>query len=144
MVETTNSETETEQLAFDLTKKIQGGDIVALFGDLGWGKTTFTKGLAKALKIKEEITSPTFVIMKKYPTKFNGKNIEFVHIDAYRCENIEDAKSIGIEDYLNNKDTIVVIEWADKIKEILPSKIIQFKFKFIDENTREIEYDFSN
>lgn len=144
MVKTTHSDTETENFAIKIAQKIKGGDTVALFGDLGGGKTTFTKGLAKALKVKEEITSPTFVVMKKYPAKLKDKDIEFVHIDAYRCDSVEDVESIGIEDYLNRPDAVVIVEWADKIRKILPSKIIRLKFKFINENTREIDYDFSD
>jgi len=121
-------------------KKLHGGDILALSGDLGSGKTTFIKGLARGLGVKENITSPTFVLLKEYklrPKVHLGGGL-LVHIDAYRINNINDIKSIGIEDYLNRKDVILVIEWAEKIKKILPKNIITINFRHIDANSREI------
>jgi tRNA threonylcarbamoyladenosine biosynthesis protein TsaE len=138
---------ETIELAESLAIKLHGGEVIALHGDLGGGKTTFTKGLAEVLKVEETITSPTFVMLKKYPAKLSdGSNVELIHIDAYRTETLEDIKSVGIEDYLDRDDVVLVIEWAEKIRPILPEKIIDINFKFIDENTREIELpdDFNN
>ena len=133
---------ETIELAQKLAKKLVGGKVLALHGDLGGGKTTFTKGLAEALKVEEIITSPTFVMLKNYPAKLSdGKKIELVHIDAYRAETIDDIKSVGIEDFLNRDDVVMVVEWAEKISEILPKNMININFKFIDENTRAIEIE---
>ena len=142
----TSSAAETMALAEKIARKFNGGEVLALHGDLGGGKTTFTKGLAEALRVEEVITSPTFVMLKKYPAKLeNGKNIEFVHIDAYRVESIEDIKSVGIEDFLGRSDVVMVVEWAEKIREILPQNIIELNFKFIDDNSRQIEgIDVSN
>ena len=131
-------------LAAEIAQSLHGGEVLALSGELGGGKTTFTKGLAEALKVEESITSPTFVMLKSYPAKLNKSYITLVHIDAYRAETIEDIKSVGIEDFLNRNDVIMVVEWAEKIREILPKNIININFKFIDQNTREIEYDFSD
>lgn len=139
---TTHSAQETMDLGREIARKLRGGEIISLIGDLGGGKTTFTKGIAEELKIDETITSPTFVLLKNYPGHIDDKNIELVHIDAYRCETIEDIKSVGIEDYLGRDDVILVIEWADKIKEILPANIIDIKFAYVDENSRRIGYDF--
>ncbi len=143
---------ETIELAQNVAAKLKGGEILALHGDLGGGKTTFTKGLAEALHVADIITSPTFVVIKNYPAKITDpsrssglvKEIEFVHIDAYRCESIDDIKSVGIEDYLGRDDVVMVVEWAEKITEILPAYTINIDFKFVDENTREISYDFNN
>lgn len=134
----TQSQEETIQAGIDLAKKLKGGEILSLSGDLGSGKTTFLKGLAEGLKIIETITSPTFVILKDYNGKIENKDIHFVHIDAYRTNSIEDIISVGIEDYINRKDVVMAIEWAEKIKKILPKNIIQLNFKTISENKREI------
>jgi len=129
-------------LAAKLAKKLKGGEVLALHGDLGGGKTTFTKGLAEAFYIEDAITSPTFVMLKSYRGKINNRKIEFVHIDAYRAETLEDIKSVGIEDFLDRNDVVMVVEWAEKIHAILPKNVIDVNFKFVDENTREIEICF--
>lgn len=137
----TKNNTQTIKFGKEFAKKLTGGEVLALTGDLGSGKTTFTQGLAKGLGIKNNITSPTFVLLKNYHGKINNKNIEFVHIDAYRVQSIEDIKSAGIEDYLNRKGVIMVIEWAEKIKKILPKNIINISFEADDtenENKRKI------
>lgn len=121
-----------------LAKKLKGGEILALEGDLGGGKTTFTKGLARALGLKKLITSPSFLVIKIYNIK-KGRIKKFCHIDVYRLKNGREIQGIGLSDYLNKKDTITVIEWADKIKNILKVfKIIKVLFKFIDRNQRKI------
>lgn len=132
-------------LAAEIARNLKGGEVLALSGELGGGKTTFTKGLAEGLGIKEPITSPTFVLLKEYnilrpKVHLAGvpKRVKLIHIDAYRVETIEDIKSIGIEDYLNRDDVIMVIEWAEKIQEILPDNTININFEFVDENTRRI------
>lgn len=157
MVKTTHNAEESMEFAIELAKSFKGGEVLALHGDLGGGKTTFTKGLAEALMVNENITSPTFVMLKVYPAKIGApstssgqvpstssgqvKKIQFVHIDVYRAETIEDIKSVGIEDYLNRDDVILVIEWAEKIETILPKNAIHINFNHVDENTREIEVD---
>jgi len=144
---------ETMNVAVELAKKLKGGEVLALYGDLGSGKTTFTKGLAEALKVEETITSPTFVILKIYDIilrpKLHFQGVsggvrKLVHIDAYRVETLEDIKSVGIEDYLNREDVVMVIEWPEKIQEILPEDVIKISFKNIDGKVREISIDGQN
>jgi tRNA threonylcarbamoyladenosine biosynthesis protein TsaE len=135
----TSSFEETYNFGLDFAKKLHGGEVIGLSGDLGSGKTTFAKGLAEGLKVADTINSPTFVILKTYKGKIGSKNIKLVHVDAYRAENIEDIKSVGIEDFLGDNDTVVVVEWAEKIKEILPTKTIFINFKHKSEQKREIE-----
>lgn len=136
-----HSPEETMNLAAEIASKLKGGEVLALTGELGGGKTTFTKGLAEALKVEESITSPTFVMLKSYPGKIGDKNIQLVHIDAYRAESIEDIKSVGIEDYLNRNDVVMAIEWAEKIRnlpagrQVLPENTININFEFVGENT---------
>jgi len=117
---TTKTENETYKLAADLADKLKGGEIIALEGDLGAGKTTFTKGLAKAMGIKKHITSPTFVLMKIYPIQNLKSEIRnLIHIDCYRLDDVQELYYLGVEEYLNKEQTIVIIEWADKIKKYL-------------------------
>ncbi|MEK7143172.1 MAG: tRNA (adenosine(37)-N6)-threonylcarbamoyltransferase complex ATPase subunit type 1 TsaE [Patescibacteria group bacterium] len=129
---------ETIEYGRQFAKKLKGGEVIGLKGELGSGKTTFIKGLAKGLKIQEIITSPTFVILKTYPAKIGQKKIKLAHLDCYRLKSIQDAKSIGIEDYLGRKDTIVVIEWPEKISKILPKNIINIHFKHLNPSQRKI------
>ncbi|MBM2820256.1 MAG: hypothetical protein HW405_16 [Candidatus Berkelbacteria bacterium] len=134
-----NNQLETIEYARKLARKLKGGATIGLIGELGSGKTTFVKGLAEGLSVEETITSPTFVILKAYPGKIDKKNIDFVHIDAYRVENLDDIKSVGIEDFFNRDDVVMIIEWAEKIKKILPDNTIYIDFKHISENKRKID-----
>lgn len=129
---------ETNQIAKDLADKLQGGETIALSGNLGVGKTVFVKALAKALGIKEEVTSPTFVLMKVYDIKH--KHIrQFVHADCYRLDGVEDLKDIGLSDFMED-NTVIVIEWADKISN-LPSNVINVKFDYITDTKRRLVID---
>jgi len=124
------NETMTREYAKDLAGGLSGGEILALVGDLGAGKTTFAKGVALGLGINEKITSPTFVYMKVY--EVNHPTIKkFCHIDAYRLENEQKLIDIGALEYFSNPEVLTVIEWADKIKKILPksSKLFNFSIK---------------
>lgn len=145
-----HSARETIEYAQKFARRLNGGEVIGLVGDLGSGKTIFVQGLAKALGVKENITSPTFVILKVY--KIPKKSIHpfiylsihplfFVHVDAYRIEKAEDAESVGLSDYLGRKDAIIVIEWADKIKKILPKSAIYIEFEHLGhfgENFRKV------
>lgn len=116
-------------VAARLVKTWNGGDVVGLVGDLGSGKTTFVQGVAKALGIKRLVKSPTFLRMQVYrlrPPPRRGRQAQairvkyFVHVDAYRIKRPEELLELGLEDYLGRKDTLIVIEWAEKVKKILP------------------------
>jgi len=130
----TNSAEETIAAGERLAEKLKPGDVVALSGNLGSGKTTFTKGIGKGLGVKNSrhINSPTFVLIKEY----DGK-IPLYHLDLYRLDNIKDIENIGIEEYIYG-DGITVIEWSEKIKEILPEKHISVRFNIKGENKREV------
>jgi len=118
----TNSSEATKRLAKKLAPQLKGGEVIGLVGELGTGKTVFVQGLAEALGIKETVNSPTFVLMKIYgitPAKGGKSGIKhLVHIDAYRLESFDQLKEIGAEEYLNQKDCLIVVEWADKVPEI--------------------------
>ena len=135
---------DTINFALELSQQLHGGEVLALRGDLGAGKTTFTKGLAEGLKVVDTITSPTFVILKEYSGKIQEKKVSFVHIDAYRSETIEDIKSVGIEDFLDRDDVVMIVEWPEKIQEILPTTAFWIDFNNISETEREITYDFKS
>lgn len=125
---TTKSEMETIEIAQNFESEKFPNMVICLDGELGSGKTVFTKGLANALGIKESITSPTYTIIKEYEGE-----LPLYHMDVYRLDGIVDG--IGIEEYFS-KDGIVVIEWSNTIKDILPKERLEIKFKVIDENVR--------
>ncbi len=111
--------------------------IIALKGDLGSGKTTFIQGLALGLKIKENVLSPTFVIQKDFSLQLkNFKNL--YPIDVYRLKNPEELLELGFKDLIKNLENIIVIEWADKIKKLLPREILRIEFKNLGESKRKI------
>ena len=113
MKKITNSSEETKALAKELSNQLKG--IIGLVGGLGTGKTVFVQGLAEAMGINEVVNSPTFVLMKIYQAK---DATSLVHVDAYRLNSFDELKAIGLEEYLNNQDYLVVIEWADKVPAI--------------------------
>jgi tRNA threonylcarbamoyladenosine biosynthesis protein TsaE len=130
-------------IGFRAVKK--GAIVIAMRGDLGGGKTTFIQGFARGLGIKENITSPTFVILKKFKiaaspsrTPRNDSLMVFYHIDAYRIEKPKDLMDLGIENILLDSHNIVAIEWSEKIQKILPKNAIKIKFEFVDDTTRKI------
>lgn len=114
--------------------------ILALKGNLGSGKTTFVQGLARALGLGEKIKSPTFVLMKFYALpKRVAVFRHMIHIDAYRIKKAAEIKHLGFGDLLKDKDAIIVIEWADKIKKLIPKTAIWIQFTHGRGNTRSIE-----
>ncbi|HMQ01978.1 MAG TPA: tRNA (adenosine(37)-N6)-threonylcarbamoyltransferase complex ATPase subunit type 1 TsaE [Candidatus Doudnabacteria bacterium] len=123
---------QAESQAKKIASQLIGGEILALTGELGSGKTTFTKALGKALGVRGVITSPTFVMMQQYPTKARNKlnqPLWLYHLDLYRSKNLADVKSLGVEQYWGHPQTITVIEWADKIIDYLPKSSQYFHFK---------------
>lgn len=128
--------TETKKIATQLAKELVGGELLALTGNLGAGKTAFIQALAKALGVKENITSPTFVLMKVYDIKYKNAK-KFVHVDCYRLSGREDLFDIGLGDYLNYDTVIVAIEWADKIAN-LPDRTIRINMELGKDNKRKI------
>ena len=126
---TTRNEMETIEIAQNIESEKFPNMIICLDGELGSGKTMFVKGIATALGITETITSPTFTIIKEY----DGGEMSLYHMDVYRLDG--NTEGVGIEEYFN-KGGLVVIEWAETIKNILPKEYLHIKFKVIDENKR--------
>lgn len=140
MKKITKSKIETHAFAKNFAKQLKGGEIIGLIGKLGAGKTIFTKGIAQGLGIKNTVNSPTFVLIKIYDVP-NHKTIKkLCHIDAYRINKPADIISIGVKEYFNRPDTITVIEWADKIKKILPKQTRYVNIKNYSSNKRIINY----
>ena len=133
----TTSDRETLSVAEKFVQRLKGGEVLCLIGDLGSGKTAFTKGLAKGLGVKNIITSPTFVLLKSYTAKLKNIN-KLVHIDAYRLDSGAELDYLGVEEYFSDKNCITVIEWADRVKDIWPVNAIEIKFKVLKGNKREI------
>ena len=125
---TMKDEYDTIELAQNLESEKFPNMIICLNGELGSGKTLFTKGFAKALGIKDNITSPTFSIIKEY----DGE-LPLYHMDVYRLDG--NTSGVNIEEYYT-KGGVVIIEWADTIKDILPKERLEIKFKVLDENKR--------
>ncbi len=134
---TSKTQSETEKIAQDVIKQLSGGEVLALVGNLGAGKTVFVKGLAKALGIEDNITSPTFVLMKIYQTK-HATIKRLVHVDCYRLEKVDDLEEIGLADYLHDPANVVVIEWADRIVS-LPKNTININIEYINNHERHIK-----
>lgn len=130
---TTNNEQDTMEIAQNIESEKFPNMIICLDGDLGSGKTIFTKGFAQALGIEENITSPTFNIIKEY---MNGE-LPLYHMDVYRLDG--NTEGVGIEEYFK-KDGVVIIEWAETIADILPAERLDIKFKVIDENSRVLKF----
>lgn len=162
----TKSKEETQKFAEDLASILlakldlaskTSALIIGLYGNLGAGKTTFIQGFAKGLRIKQKIISPTFVILKKFKItkklqtnskskiqkkikqKTRDANFQnFIHIDAYRLENHGELLNLNWHKLIKNPENIILVEWANKIKKILPKNSLKINFKFINENKREI------
>src|SRR6185369_2632079 len=137
MILKSKSPKETQKIAAELAKKFSVKQIVkqaivlALEGELGAGKTQFTKGFAKALGVKQKITSPTFVLMKPY--KIKGGTL--FHIDAYRLKNHRDLEALGVKELLKQAGNILLIEWSDRVTKILPKKHIKIHIDHLNKTT---------
>lgn len=135
----TNSEKETKLLAEKLAQRIQQqvhhNNVVALTGELGAGKTTFVQGFTKGLGIKDKIISPTFVLIRQHQIPSSKKTL--FHIDLYRLDNMGDLKELGLQEILQNPNNIVLIEWAEKIKD-LPKNTKKITIEKLEGNKRLI------
>ena len=131
----THSADETTALGYKIGKKLKKGDIIATQGTLAAGKTTITKGIAQALDISEEITSPTFCLISEYYGK-----MPLYHMDVYRLDGTEDFINLGVDDMLYG-DGVCIIEWSEKIMDELPKNTIILRILPQDDNSRKIEIE---
>lgn len=134
MVFVSHNEEETRKFAEDLAKKTRT-QVIALTGDLGSGKTVFAQGFAKGLQVKEKVISPTFILVRAHPIPNSKKT--FYHLDLYRLEEKSEIENL-VKEILENPDNILLIEWAEKIENILPINSLKIKLEKISENERKI------
>ncbi len=120
----------TQDFAYAMAAKIQDPCVIAMRGNLGSGKTTFTQGFARGMGIDEQVGSPTFKIVSEY----QGTQRDRYHVDCYRLENETDFFNIGGEKYLDPKNAVTIIEWSEKIENVIPGNAIKMKFSRIDDN----------
>lgn len=137
MVFQSKSKEETQSFAQNLAKDFLGkGGVIALMGELGAGKTTFTQGFVKGLGITEKIISPTFILMRQH--QIPKSNQIFYHLDLYRLEGQINIEELGLKEIFENPKNIILIEWAEKIKGILPKNTLMVVFKKNSEQSRQI------
>ncbi|MBU5293003.1 tRNA (adenosine(37)-N6)-threonylcarbamoyltransferase complex ATPase subunit type 1 TsaE [Anaerosalibacter bizertensis] len=129
---------DTEKFGYRLGSLLEGGDIVCLTGDLGAGKTTLTKSIAKGLDVKDYVTSPTFALINEYKGR-----VPVYHFDVYRLEGIEDVIDLGFEEYFYSKG-VTIIEWGDKIEKFLPEDILTVEMNRGKTDNERIVSIFSN
>jgi len=128
----TNSVKETQAFAKKFAKDLRGGEVLALYGDLGSGKTAFVQGLAQGLGIRRPVTSPTFVLIREYQAAV----LKLYHVDLYRLREI---REIGVEEILADKKAVVAIEWPEKMEGSLPKdRTVKIRFEWLGENRRRI------
>ncbi len=130
---TSHSVAQTLQLGERLGELASAGDVFCLEGDLGSGKTCFTQGLGRGLKIVEAIHSPTFILANEH----RSGRLPLYHLDVYRMRGADEAMGIGLDDYLFG-DGVCVIEWAEKIDSALPTERLWIRFRHVDETTRAL------
>jgi tRNA threonylcarbamoyladenosine biosynthesis protein TsaE len=128
---TTASEKETKQLAFRLATKLSQGTVIALVGDLGAGKTTFSQGLAAGLGVQEYVDSPTFSILKQYEGR-----LPLYHMDVYRLE--DSGEELGLEEYIYG-DGVALVEWPSRIEALLPANTIRITIEVLSTGERTIQ-----
>ena len=131
---TVNNEDETAQLAVDFAKLVNNGQVIILIGNLGAGKTFFIKKLLASFGIRN-VNSPSFAIVNEYEGK-----IKAYHFDFYRLNKIEELYDIGWEDYLNDTEAVLLVEWGDLLQEALPVKKIEISISFMDGTKRRFDF----
>lgn len=129
------SEKDTSDFAVNIAKLVSSSSLICLYGEMGAGKTTFVKAFAKAMGVETRITSPTYIFIRSHKAKDHNP---LYHIDAYRISDEKDIREI--KEILEKDNVIIVIEWAEKIKSILPKKRIDIEFIYKKENEREIRF----
>ena len=131
-----HSETETSKVGFELASQLKPGDVIAMYGDLGAGKTAFVRGLAEGLGLDARVSSPTFTIVNEYL----GKTPLF-HFDMYRLSDADELFEIGWEDYIT-RGGICVVEWSENVEEAFYNDTIRIYIEKIDDSSRKIKIDF--
>lgn len=140
-----SSEKQTKKIAHDLARALLHATsskcavVVALQGELGSGKTTFAKGFAKGLGVKRIIQSPTFLLVRHYPLPITYYSFLY-HIDAYRLRSGKDLNMLGWGEWAHNPKNIILVEWAERVREILPEHRFEIRFRHVDKNKRKVSF----
>ena len=129
----TNSPAETKKIAYDLAQTLNGGEVIAFYGDLGMGKTCFTTGLAEGLGFTGEVSSPTFAIINEYL----GGRLNLYHFDMYRVSGWDDLYTTGYFEYMESGG-VLAVEWSENIESALPEDVIKVTIKRLNETSRQI------
>ncbi len=153
----TNSSQETKSLGSNFAKQLKSGDAVLLYGELGSGKTTFIQGVAKGLGITDRILSPTFVLMRQYEIPHSSpllkgegderkssrraRTINLYHIDLYRIEKPSMFANLGLDEIIDEDNSITFIEWAEKLKDFKPQKGYKVWFEYLSKDKRQIRIE---
>ncbi len=127
----TNTEEETNNLGLNFAGKLRNGDIVAIYGELGTGKTEFIKGICSYFHVKDIVSSPTYTLINQYMGKNGATQLPIYHIDLYRVESVKDLEEIGFQECMFDDQGIKLVEWADKANGFLPKKGYRI---FIEQN----------
>lgn len=133
----TNSANDTIEFGKSVARAVEKGAVISLVGDLGAGKTTFTKGVARGLGIMDNVTSPTFTILNEYA----GEEKRLYHFDFYRIEDPDELVELGFEDYFPSTDGLTIVEWVEKAPSVLPKQYYQITFEKIDDDKRRIVFE---
>jgi len=132
-------ETEANMFARTLAPR-KGATLVTLSGELGAGKTAFTKALAKAFGVEEHVTSPTFVLEKIYALPAGQEFARFAHIDAYRLKDGSELAALGFDELMSDPETVVVLEWPEKVEDTLPPRAAEISLEVLPGGARKISY----
>ena len=130
-----SSESETEAIGAEVARSCPRGSVILLDGDLGAGKTVFSRGFARALGIDEPVSSPTYTIVQEYELPQRGR---LYHLDLYRISGVEAALAFGVDEFLNDPSSYALVEWPERIDGILPDNAIRITLKHTGDNRREI------
>ena len=136
-------QTEAEAFAARLAPKAEGATLITLSGELGAGKTAFTKALAKALGIEDHITSPTFVLEKIYLLPEKTAFTRLAHIDAYRLKDGADLAALGFDELMADRETLVMLEWPEQVADALPNADVRITLEALVDNARKITYAYA-
>ena len=134
IVVNSKSEKDTFNVGKMIAQKLTGGEVIIFEGDLGAGKTVFSKGLAEGLGVKDIVTSPTFTILNIY----QGEKLNLYHFDMYRLTDADEARELGFEEYIKNPNGVCAIEWAEQTKQLLPEKVYKVVIEKVNDDERTI------
>ena len=129
------SERETEAIGAEIARMCPRGSVILLDGDLGAGKTVFTRGFARELGIDEPVSSPTYTIVQEYDLPERGR---LYHLDLYRISGVEAALAFGVDEFLNDPSSYALVEWPERITGIIPKNAVKIRLKHTGESQREI------